>query len=205
MNLLILGSVLRKRGWIEIRQEESVSIYNHKARYLVIPKQAIGKIPTGTLETIFRPVYTSAALSAPLRSNLTTSDTTIILEKQDNQLWGRIEQPDSLTIACGQTAETVTDQLRLALNYFADYQYIQQGAQPLVIDAYQFTHKYDLTLIRELFQQFKPYSIAEQTGIPQELLSQFMAGKNFPSQQQARQLETLIRQLGQAMLKFSLV
>ncbi|WP_148562486.1 hypothetical protein [Spirosoma radiotolerans] len=129
----------------------------------------------------------------------------VILEKQSSQSWGRIEWHGMMAIASGNSTEAVTKKLTVQLNEFVTYTRTEYHNQQVPPTEFVFDYQYDLTRVRELLQQFRVTSLAEHTAISQELLSQFMTNKRYPSGQQARQIESLIQKFGREMLNFSLL
>lgn len=203
MNLQTSVNILQNRDWVLVHQSNSCCIYNSVNQYLVTPAKSIGSIPTGTLDTIFRSAYTPRLASAR-GSNSAVPTVPVILEKRGSQLWGRIELQGILLLSCAPTRDTVARRLTTQLAELTTYLQTRDGRQ-LVSDNVVFDYHHDLTCVRELFQQFRINHLAEQTNIPQDLLSQFMTNKQHPSTQQAQQIEMLIQQFGREMLNFSLL
>ncbi|GAB3784027.1 hypothetical protein GCM10028818_42920 [Spirosoma horti] len=169
---------------------------------MLLPLKSVGKIPSGTLEAMFRSPYTQKEPAAPGEAPPVIN---VILEKQSSQSWGRIEWQGMMAIASGNSAEIVTKKLTAQLKEFVTYTRTEYQGHQGFPTAYVFNYQYDLTRVRELFQQFRITSLAEQTTISQELLSQFMTNKRYPTDQQARQIESLIQKLGRELLNFSLL
>ena len=131
----------------------------------------------------------------------TTNPLTIILEKGDTELFGRIEIPDEfLYTTVGNNINDVTDNLR---DLVADY--IAHEGQALAhwqhVDAKDiaFTYEYDLTALFEVFDSIKINSVATLAGLNQSLMRQYVTGKKRPSERQAKKIEEAIRQLGQRL------
>jgi hypothetical protein len=129
----------------------------------------------------------------------------IVLEKQGHRSWGRIERPGLLAIACGTTPDSISQHLQQSLTDFTEYMQANVSDSHCLPDEIRFDYRHDLTAVREFFQQFKINRLAEQTGISQELLGQFMANKQYPSTEQAQQIEGMIQHIGREMLNLSLV
>ncbi|GAB2527086.1 hypothetical protein [Spirosoma aerophilum] len=164
-------------------------------------------MPSGTLDSIFRSRYVS---KEAIHKNINyapnpLSVLTVILEKQGSQVWGRIERQGSLTLTIGNTPESVAKKLSSQLTEFTRFLAEQNDRTHAIPTDFVFDYHYDLTRVRELFQQFRINALAEQTNIPLDLLSQFMTSKQYPTVQQAQQIEALIQQFGREMLNFTLL
>ncbi|RZK68404.1 MAG: hypothetical protein EOO85_24440 [Pedobacter sp.] len=163
----------------------------------------MGKIPSGTLEAMFRSPYTGKASTAYDDSKLPV--VRVILEKQSSQFWGRTDWQGMMAIASGISADSVTKKLNAQLNEFVTYTRAEYNDRNVFPAEFIFDYQYDLTRVRELLQQFRITSLADQAAMSQELLSQFMTSKQYPSLQQTRQIESLIHELGRELLNFSLL
>lgn len=169
----------------------------------MLPLKSIGQLPSGTLDAMFRLPYTLKEPVSP--RSVQPPTTSIILEKQNSQFWGRIEWQGMMAIASGTTIDAVTKKLSAQLNEFATYACTEYNDQPRFPAEFIFDYQYDLTRVKELLQQVKITSLLDQTTISQDLLSKFMTNKQYPSSQQARQIELLIQKFGRELLDFSLI
>ncbi|MCE6990301.1 hypothetical protein [Dyadobacter sp. CY323] len=126
---------------------------------------------------------------------------TIIVEKSDNELWGRIDHvPDYLPVTTGKTMEEIDQNLTDLLD-----DYIQHEGQNhkewenLKIEDITFDHVYDLSAFFELFDDVKVGAIAKRAGLNPSLVRHYVAGTKFPSEQQAKKLEDAIHELGEKL------
>lgn len=200
MNLQSSIDILQTRGWEVIHQTNSCCLYRSKHQHLLLPLKSVGQIPPGTLDAMFRLPYTLKD-----RRYEPSSSISIILEKQNSQFWGRIERQGMLAVASGTTVDAVTRKLNAQLGEFATYSHTEYQDKEVLPIEFVFDYQYDLTRVRELLQQCRITSLADQTTIPPDLLSQFMTNKRYPSSQQARQIELLIQKFGRELLDFSLL
>lgn len=200
MNLQSSVDILQNRNWELVHQSRMGCIYKCWDQHLVLPLKSAGKIPSGTLEAMFRTTY---AVKEPTTDN--DGKIRVILEKQRSQLWGRIDWQGMMAIAAGNSTDAVTKKLNAQLNEFVTYTRTEYNDQQVFPTEFVFEYQYDLTRVRELLQQFRVTNLADQTTISPELLSQFMTNKQYPSFQQARQIESLIHELGRELLNFSLL
>jgi len=129
----------------------------------------------------------------------------VILEKQSSQFWGRTNWQGMMAIASGNSADSVTKKLNAQLNEFVTYTRTEYDDKQPFPAEFVFDYQYDLTRVRELLQQFRISSLADQATMSPELLSQFITNKQYPSLQQTRQIESLIHELGRELLNFSLL
>ena len=203
MNLQSSIDTLQNRSWELVYQTRFCCIYRSKSQHLVLPLKSVGKIPSGTLEALFRLPYTQKEHTAHTADELPVIS--VILEKQCSQSWGRIEWEGMMAIASGNSTEVVTKKLNAQLNEFVTYTRMEYNQQQVLPTEFVFNYQYDLTRVRELFQELRITSLVDKTTISHELLSQFMTNKRYPSAQQALQIESLIQKFGREMLNFSLL
>ena len=207
MTLQVSINILQNKGLVLLYKNDRSCLYAFKDQYLLVPLHTVGQVPTGTLDTLFRLVYSPKSVSCQTtdQEDSLAPVLSVVLEKQGNRSWGRIERPGLLAIACGNSSELISQHLEQALTDFANYRQTELPDLQCLPDEIKFDYRHDLTTVREVFQQFKLNRLAEQVGISQELLGEFMANKQYPSTEQAQQIEELIQQLGREMLNFSLI
>ena len=125
----------------------------------------------------------------------------IILEKGDEELWGRIEAPGFLHTTVGNSIEEVTANLRdLVVDYLEhegkDMPYWKGVSETDIT----YDYEYDLTALFEVFNVLKINAVADSAGINQSLLRQYASGKKHPSERQAKKIETAVRELGERLM-----
>ncbi|ADB42354.1 hypothetical protein Slin_6396 [Spirosoma linguale DSM 74] len=164
-------------------------------------------MPAGTLDTLFRATYApqTALFKGQHSKKLSVPTVPVVLEKKGSQLWGRVELQKLLILTCGASRDMITEKLNAQFSELTSYLQAQNIDRQILPNDYVFNFHHDLTAVRELFQQFRINHLAEQTDIPQDLLSQFMSNKQHPSTQEAQKIEMLIQQFGREMLNFSLL
>lgn len=123
---------------------------------------------------------------------------TIIFEKSDNRLWGRIEGiPDYLPVTEGKDVQEIETNLRDLLDdYITNEGQEHKAWKKVKADQIEFNHAYDLTAFFELFDDVKIGAIAKRAELNPSLVRHYVAGTKFPSAQQAKRLETAIHELG---------
>ncbi len=126
---------------------------------------------------------------------------TVILEKGDTELFGRIEIPgEFLYTTVAKTIQEVTDNLRdLVADYIAHEGQALAHWQHVDANDITFAYEYDLTALFEVFDSIKINSVATLAGLNQSLMRQYVTGKKRPSERQAKKIEEAIRQLGQRL------
>lgn len=127
---------------------------------------------------------------------------TIILEKSDHELWGRINVPGSfLLTTVGNTVEEVTANLRDLVHDFLEHEAKDVAEWEGIAETnITYQYEYDLTAIFEVFDAIKMSAIAQAAGINQSLIRQYATGKKHPSERQAKRIEAAIRDLGNRLL-----
>lgn len=126
---------------------------------------------------------------------------TIIIEKSEGELWGRIENvPDYLPVTSGADVEEIEQNL---LDLLDDYIQNEGSAysewKSLRTSDIQFEHVYDLTAFFAVFDDVKVVGIARRAGINASLVRHYAAGTKYPSPQQAKRLELAIHELGERL------
>lgn len=207
MNLQVSVNILQNRGWTLVHKSSANCLYINDDYYLVVPVKNTTKVPAGTLDALFRSAYIrKASCCFTDQEQLTPVPVVaVILEKQEKQIWGRIERQGVLAVSYANTREEVAEQLGVALTEFMQYADTQKPGLKWLPEGFAFDYQHDLTMVREFFRHVRPSYLSEQTGISQELLSEFMTNKKYPTTLQAKQIEALIQKFGREMLKFSLI
>jgi predicted RNase H-like HicB family nuclease len=123
---------------------------------------------------------------------------TIIIEKSEGELWGRIENvPDYLPVTSGATIEEIEQNLRALIDDYVENEGSAYNEWKSVKSSdVQFDHVYDLSAFFEVFDDVKVVGIARRAGINPSLVRHYVAGTKYPSPQQAKRLEMAIRELG---------
>ena len=129
---------------------------------------------------------------------------TIILEKGDDELWGRINDPGFLLTSVGASVEEVTTNLRDLVADFLEHEG-KDSPQWNGIRETDITYdiEYDLTALFDVFKAIKITSIAEIAGINASLMRQYATGNKKPSARQAQRIESALRQLGERLAHVS--
>ena len=131
---------------------------------------------------------------------------TIILEKGNGELWGRIEAPGFLHTTVGNSVEEVTANLRDLVVDFLEHegkdipQWKRSDGSVVSESEITYEYEYDLTALFEVFNVLKINAVADSAGINKSLLRQYAIGKKHPSERQAKKIETAVRELGQRLM-----
>jgi predicted RNase H-like HicB family nuclease len=126
---------------------------------------------------------------------------TIIIEKGDNELWGRIENvPNYLPVTSGSTVEEITSNLKDLLEDFIHHEGQENESwRNLKKSEFTFDYAYDLSAFFELFDDIKVGALAKRAGLNPSLVRHYVAGTKYPSEQQAKKLEDAIHDLGEKL------
>jgi hypothetical protein len=115
----------------------------------------------------------------------------LIIEKStDNELWGRVIFDDNLITDTAPSLELLQKKIKKLLYDFHDL-------SPAKVE---FDFAYDLTAVFAEKKYLNLSEVAQQLGINRSLMAQYAAGKKFPSQERAREIEKTIHDLGRDLL-----
>ncbi|RDB03567.1 hypothetical protein [Runella aurantiaca] len=131
---------------------------------------------------------------------------TIIIEKGDGEIWGRVEAPGFLNVTVGNSeAEITQNMLELIEDFLENEGKEDEYWKGVTLESIEFDYRYDLTAFFDLFSPLKINSIAEKAGINKALMRQYVSGVKHPSAQQVQKIESAIHAFGQNLMKVSLV
>jgi hypothetical protein len=114
---------------------------------------------------------------------------TLIVEKQDEGLAGRVLYDDDLIVESGNDLRSLEDKMGLLLKKF-------HGVNPGEV---KFQYKYDISSLFETFDVLKISNVAKIAGLNPSLLRQYVTGNKQASATQARKIEAVIHKLGKAL------
>jgi len=114
---------------------------------------------------------------------------TLIIEKQDQELTGRITFEDNLIVESANDLLLLEQKMVRLLKKF-------HGLDPSEI---QFQYKYDLSSLFEAFDFLKISNIAKIAGLNASLLRQYVVGNKQASATQAKKVEAAIHKLGKEL------
>lgn len=124
----------------------------------------------------------------------------IILEKGDDELWGRVQAPGFLHTTVGTSIGEVKTNLRDLVADFLEHEGREMPEWKGVAESdIAYEYEYDLTALFEVFNAIKMNAIADSAGINQSLMRQYATGKKHPSERQAKKIETAVRELGERL------
>lgn len=128
----------------------------------------------------------------------------VILEKQDDEIWGRVEAPGFFYTTVGETVEEIENSLKELVDDFLENEGKDMaewaGVTPGNI---AFTYTSDLSAFFDLFNELKKGAIGSRAGINETLMRQYVSGLKHPSLQQAKKIEEAIHHLGETLLRVS--
>ena len=206
MDIGVLSNLLREKGWQVGKKCQEHCLFEHahyqKMPVLITPDPGSGLVPAGTLNAIVRLAHSRKEMLPWTSAISDAKSITVILEKQSDDLWGRIEAPGLLIATYGYSATNIIDRLRALLIEFA----IEADALHCcsALASIPFIPLYDTTAVWSVVRQLKATHIAEQAGIDIELVGQFMTGNSHPCSEVATRLENSIHELGRQLLQISI-
>lgn len=116
----------------------------------------------------------------------------LILEKQNEKLWGRVAINDNLVINAASNIPALEKKIRKVL---LDFEGIREV---------EFDYRYDLTVFFEQFSFLNQSKIAELAGINPGLIRQYSSGHKQPSREQVDKIEKAIREMAGKLKKVKL-
>lgn len=204
MDTALLNKLLQEKGWQITRKCQDHYILANASRpqavQFIIPTVGSEPMPTGTLNAALRMTH-GREKAGDLSSYIRQSETiTVILEKQADGLWGRIDIPGLMVVTRGCTADCIMNSLRGLLAEYA----VDEGLSSAAIASMSFVSVYDTTVVWNLVKQLKATHLAEQIGVDMDLVGQFMMGNTHPGSETATRLEKSIHELGRQLMRVSI-
>ncbi|MCU0444932.1 MAG: hypothetical protein MUE85_08425 [Microscillaceae bacterium] len=130
---------------------------------------------------------------------------TIVVEKSDDALWGRLQTPEYLAVTCGQNLEEIRQNIYdLILDHYQNEGKEDEFFVNLAWNTLSFEFVYDLSAFFEEYSSLKMSKIAQLAGINSSLLRQYAAGIKHPSSEQVQKIELAIHTLGDRLLSVRL-
>jgi hypothetical protein len=130
----------------------------------------------------------------------------IIIEKNDGLLWGRVEgMGNHLLTPYGETTDKVIENLKeLVQDYLAHEGKKDKYWNKVNLKNIDFEFKYDLQAFFTEHDYLKISSVAKHADINPGLLRQYASGVKYPSPDQAKKIETAIREIAQELQGISI-
>lgn len=129
---------------------------------------------------------------------------TIILEKGEKVIWGRIDDiPNFLPTTFGQNTQEITDNLKMLIT---DHYIHEKNPffDNIVVDTIEFDYAYDVSAFFAEFDAVKINSIAKKAGLNQGLVRQYVASIKHPSKQQVEKIQKAVHELGKQLIEVQL-
>jgi len=114
---------------------------------------------------------------------------TLIVERSQGELWGRVHYEDDLIIDSARTLDGLEKKIKKLLKDL-------HKVDPKII---AFDYQYDLTALFEKFNYLKISAIAEKSDLNATLLRQYVTGIKYPSAKQAKKVEDAIHKIGKEL------
>jgi len=129
----------------------------------------------------------------------------IIIEKGEGELWGRFQKGNYLATTAGQTEIEIENNLReLAVDYWNHEGKTDRSWRGFEEGKLKFKFSYDLQAFFERHNYLTVSYIAEMAGLNASLVRQYKSGIKYPSLEQVKKIEVVIRELGKELASVSL-
>ncbi len=120
----------------------------------------------------------------------------LIIEKEKNHYWGRIEGKDFMPTGQGKTIDTLIKNVKEAVEDYVMHEGENDKYWNKVdLKKIQFELHYDLQSFFEQFEELKISTIARKAGINESLVRQYATGKKYPSVEQLKKITSALREL----------
>lgn len=127
----------------------------------------------------------------------------IILEKGDNEWWGRTEELDGLAVSFGKNRKELEENLRESVQLYLEENPREQSKKNLSPEQIAFSYSVDLEAFFEKIPELKISHIAKRAGINPSLVRQYAKGLKYPSIEQAEKIENAVRELAKELLELT--
>jgi len=131
---------------------------------------------------------------------------TIIIEKNDGLLWGRVEDMgDFMPTPYGEnTAKVVKNLKELIQDYVSHEGKMDPVWNKIDPDLLDIEFKYDLQAYFQEHDYLKISSVAEQANLNPGLVRQYASGVKYPSAKQANKIRMAIKKIAKELMKDSI-
>jgi predicted RNA binding protein YcfA (HicA-like mRNA interferase family) len=205
MDIEVLNGLLQEKGWQINQKCKDHNLFEHKSSpqltSFILPSPSKETVPSGTFNAIMRVAHARKETRHWTLFIKEAKEVNLILEKQSDGLWGRVEMPGLIVATQGHTADYVATSLRSLLIEFALDNALSACS---AIMALPFLFVYDTTAVWTLVKQVKASYIAEQMSVDMDLIGQYMTGNTYPDPEAAGRLENSIHELGRKLLQLSI-
>ncbi len=120
----------------------------------------------------------------------------LIVEKQRNHFWGRIEGHGFMPAGQGKTMQKLIQNIKDSIDDYINHEGEKDKFWSKIdLSKVQFEIHYDVQAFFEQFDELKINSIARNSGINESLMRQYATGRKHPSAEQAKKIDTAIHEL----------
>lgn len=109
----------------------------------------------------------------------------MVIEKQDGELWGRVNYNDNLIAENAGSVDELEGKMKALLEDF-------EGLDP---SAVEFAHLYDVYALFQKYDYLNISKVATHAGINPGLMRQYASGVKNPSREQATKIENTLHRL----------
>ena len=129
----------------------------------------------------------------------------VIIEKEKNHFWGRIENNGFMPTGQGKSIEKLLQNIIMCIEDYVEHEGRKDKFwNKVTADTIEFQMRYDLQSFFEEFGELKISSIAKKAKLNESLVRQYASGNKFPSIQQAKKIEMALHDLGKRLYNVTL-
>ena len=124
----------------------------------------------------------------------------VIIEKNEDHFWGRIENKGFMPTGQGKTVTALLQNLKDSIADYIEHEGKKDKFWSNVdVKRIEFKILYDLVAFFEEFSDLKISSIALRAGLNPSLVRQYATGSKYPSAKQAKKIEEALHSLGKKL------
>ena len=124
----------------------------------------------------------------------------VVIEKEKNHFWGRIEDKGFMPTGQGKTIDKLLKNILDSVQDYVEHEgrkdKFWNKINPTNVE---FLIRYDLQAFFEEFEELKISSISKMTKLNKSLVRRYASGNKFPSLEQAKKIEIALHDLGQRL------
>jgi hypothetical protein len=116
----------------------------------------------------------------------------LIVEKQDDELWGRTKVKGNLIVETAKNVESLKKKMKALVFDFEE------------VEVDDFEVSYDLTSFFEQYSFLNISDLAKRAGINPTLMRQYVSGNKYPSVDRVQEIENAVRSIGKELARIKL-
>jgi predicted RNase H-like HicB family nuclease len=129
----------------------------------------------------------------------------IIIEKNEDHFWGRIEDKGFMPTGQGETVPALLQNIKDSIEDYVEHEgKTDKFWSKVDLNSIEFSILYDLEAFFEEFSDLKISSIAKRADLNPSLVRQYATGSKYPSADQAKKIEVAIHSLAKKLQEASI-